>query len=164
MEDTFSFEMVKNYRHRIEEYLAKWMPRELTSRSVDVNSSLTKIWCKLVDMECKMSDQNSHLTEHEAESWCNAMVNDDGTKGPHWTKEQTTSVAETMQVAWGKFTPTDFWVTMNMMYSDYRKSAVIANKNTPEFFAGLATEFLMDTDAPEAGKKLARYYRFVVQD
>lgn len=38
-----------------------------------------------------------HLTHDEAEEWCDSMVNADGTKGCHWTLEQTQDVAKQLQ-------------------------------------------------------------------
>ena len=57
--------------------------------------------------------------------------------------------------------PRDFWLAMNVMYSDFGKVAQKHNLDKPEFFADLADAFLTDPDAQTG--KLARYYRDIVQ-
>lgn len=47
-----------------------------------------------------------HLTHDEAEEWCDSMVNADGTKGCHWTLEQTQDVAKQRNI---NCDPNDFW-------------------------------------------------------
>lgn len=43
--------------------------------------------------------------------------------------------------------PKEFYVTMNMMRSDYSGTAMHYNMDTPEFYAMMAKDFLMDEDA-----------------
>ena len=85
-----------------------------------------------------------HLTHDEAEEWCDSMVNADGTKGAHWTMEQTEQVASQRGITCDK---TDFWAVMNMMYSDFNKVAKNHAVDTPGFYADMAKAFLEDTDA-----------------
>lgn len=49
------------------------------------------------------------------------MKNEDGTKGPHWTVEETTSVANQMGINLKseKHNKWDWFVAMNMIYSDF---------------------------------------------
>lgn len=92
-----------------------------------------------------------HLTHDEAEEWCDTMVNADGTKGCHWTLEQTADVAKQRGINCDK---NDFWAVMNMMYSDYCKIAAKHSVDTPGFYADLAKAFLDDADAVD-GKAYA---------
>lgn len=92
-----------------------------------------------------------HLTHDEAEEWCDTMVNADGTKGGHWTMEQTAEVAKQRGINCDK---NDFWAVMNMMYSDYSKIAAKHSVDTPGFYADLARAFLDDADAVD-GKAYA---------
>ena len=85
-----------------------------------------------------------HLTHDEAEEWCDSMVNADGTKGCHWTLEQTQDVAKQRNITCD---PNDFWAVMNMMYSDYCQVAKRQSVDTPGFYADMAKAFLDDTDA-----------------
>lgn len=92
-----------------------------------------------------------HLTHDEAEEWCDSMMNADGSKGGHWTMEQTAEVAKQRGINCDK---NDFWAVMNMMYSDYSKIAAKHSVDTPGFYADLARAFLDDADAVD-GKAYA---------
>ena len=74
------------------------------------------------------------------------MVNADGTKGCHWTLEQTQDVAKQRNI---NCDPNDFWAVMNMMYSDYCQVAKRQSVDTPGFYADMAKAFLEDTDAAD---------------
>lgn len=87
-----------------------------------------------------------HLTHDEAEEWCDSMVNADGTKGCHWTLEQTQDVAKQRSI---NCDPNDFWAVMNMMYSDYCQVAKRQSVDTPGFYADMAKAFLEDADAAD---------------
>lgn len=80
------------------------------------------------------------------------LVNEDGSKGAHWTLEQTTSVAKSNGIEFTHFNEYDWNYVMNMIYSDYFKSG----GNNTTFYFELAKSFLMDKDAPD-GKAL-KYY------
>lgn len=88
----------------------------------------------------------AHLTHDEAEEWCDSMVNADGTKGCHWTLEQTQDVAKQRNITCD---PNDFWAVMNMMYSDYCQVAKRQSVDTPGFYADMAKAFLEDADAAD---------------
>lgn len=93
-----------------------------------------------------------------AEEWTAAMVNDDGTKGPHWTMEQTNQVARQRNI---DCDPNEFYTAMNYMYSDFYKVAKKHNVNSVDFYADMAKAFLTDKDA--ADNKLALYYEYIVE-
>lgn len=57
--------------------------------------------------------------------------------------------------------PVEFWVSMNMMYSDYSNVARKLNVNNADVYAGMAEAFLKDPDAHE--NKLARYFSIVAE-
>lgn len=80
------------------------------------------------------------------------MTNKDGSRGGHWSVEQTNSVAKQNGVSFDKFNEYDFNYVMNMMYSDYYGS--VPNETSSYF--KLAIAFLEDKDGPD-GKAL-RYY------
>ena len=50
---------------------------------------------------------------------------------------------------------------MNMMYSDYCKTAEKMGVNNAAFYAGLSKAFLEDQDAQP--DKLARYYEYIAR-
>lgn len=86
------------------------------------------------------------------------MENADGTKGPHWSMDQTKQVAAQKNVSEN---PLEFWVAMNMMYSDYCAMAKKHNVNTVDFYVDMAKAFLDDKDAKP--DKLGRYYYSIVK-
>lgn len=100
----------------------------------------------------------AHLTHDEAEEWCDRMANADGTKGPHWTLEQTADVAKQRNIDCDKV---DFWAAMNMMYSDYCKVAKMYSVDNQNFYADLAAAFLRDKDAVTG--KLVEYWDCIVE-
>lgn len=98
------------------------------------------------------------FTEADAKRWAEHMENDDGSKGPHWTLEQATAVANSIGVH------TDPWVwfaALNMMYSDYCTVARKYGMDKPEFYAELARAFLFDKDAPGPTEKISEYYNHI---
>lgn len=88
----------------------------------------------------------AHLTLEDAKRWTSKMQNADGTKGCHWTLEQTQDVAKQRNITCD---PTDFWAVMNMMYSDYCQVAKRQSVDTPGFYADMAKAFLEDADAAD---------------
>lgn len=103
------------------------------------------------------------MTRDDAEAWAAHMENEDGTTGPHWGVDQTTAVAESMGMIWEKVSRPCWWITMNMMYSDYSGVAEKYGVSIAEFYADMARAFLMDKDGPGAKKKLAAYYHGIVE-
>ena len=93
-----------------------------------------------------------HFTKWLLEKALCCMENEDGTKGGHWTVEQTTMVARNNGISFDHFNEYDWNYTMNMIYSDYYGS--VPNETTS--YVKLARKFLEDKDAEE-GKAL-RYY------
>ena len=82
-----------------------------------------------------------HFDEEHAHYAVEGMENEDGTKGPHWTVEETTSVANQMGINLKseKHNKWDWFVAMNMIYSDFYKAvvAMTGSANT-KYFAELA--------------------------
>lgn len=86
-----------------------------------------------------------HFDEEHARYAVEGMENEDGTKGPHWTVEETTSVANQMGINLKseKHNKWDWFVAMNMIYSDFYKAvvAMTGSANT-KYFAELAKAWL----------------------
>lgn len=93
-----------------------------------------------------------HFDEEHAHYAVEGMENEDGTKGPHWTVEETTSVANQMGINLKseKHNKWDWFVAMNMIYSDFYKAvvAMTGSANT-KYFAELAKAWLCDKDISE---------------
>lgn len=104
-------------------------------------------------------NNGQRLSHEEAMNWAREMKNEDGTKGPHWSMEQAKQVMAQKGV---ECDPLEFWLALNMMYSDYckvfRKHGV---GDKIDFYVDMAKAFLDDKDAyPD---KLTRYYDSVVR-
>lgn len=96
-----------------------------------------------------------------AEEWMRGLQNEDGTTGPHWTLDQAKQVMAQKGI---EGSPWEFFVTLNIMYSDYCKVAKKLGVNTVDFYACMAEAFLNDKDAVGGGaEKLAQYYEHIVQ-
>jgi hypothetical protein len=80
------------------------------------------------------------------------MENEDGTRGGHWTLEDTTSVAKQYGIDFSHINQYDWNYVMNMIYSDYYGAV----SNDLSTYVKLAKKFIFDKDAPE-GKAL-KYY------
>lgn len=98
------------------------------------------------------------FNDRMAKEWTAKMENEDGSRGPHWTIEQTKQVQAQRGITCD---PLEFWVAINAMYSDYCKVAKTHNANTIEFYADMAKAFLDDKDAKP--DKLALYYTYIVK-
>ena len=79
------------------------------------------------------------------------MTNKDGSTGEHWTHEQTHAYMNAHE-EYKNLNDLDFYVAMNMMFSDYYKPAY-----TTDAYASMAKDFLTDKDAP--GNKVVRYIK-----
>lgn len=104
------------------------------------------------------SEKTGKLDPKTTEKWMRGLQNEDGTIGPHWTKEQTTQVMKQKNV---ECDPDDFYVAMNVMYSDYYTAAKKANANNVDFYVNMAKAFLDDKDAGVEDKLSAYYYNIV---
>lgn len=92
-----------------------------------------------------------------ADQWMAELQNEDGTTGPHWTYEQ---VRQAMSQKGLQGDPIEYYVVMNMMYSDYCGVAKKLGVNKLDFYTEMSKAFLQDKDAPD--DKLARYYECIV--
>ena len=146
---------IENYKSKLENGLMKYMAMNVDNRSAEAVDSMVKCWQHITEMQ-NMIKKDFEFTPEKAEEWLLNMINEDGTKGAHWSIEQT-----------NKYKPQGIkdyvWdVALNMVYSDYYSVAVANNVNTPEFYVGLAKAFLFDKDAKNPHDKIAAYYNCIV--
>lgn len=106
------------------------------------------------DIEVYLYKENygKHFNHWMLEMALSEMINEDGTKGGHWSVEQTNSVAKQNGISFTHYNEYDWNYVMNMMYSDYYGVA----SNDTSFYAKLSIRFLEDKDAKE-GKALCYY-------
>ena len=98
-------------------------------------------------------DWNNYLTEEEADRIMDGLMNQDGSVGPMWSREQISSAVKGLD---GTLEARTYYnrcalvVTMNMLASDHMASArkFISEERLPEFFYQQAQEQLKDIDRP----------------
>lgn len=145
---------------------------ELCEKPISYSSAERIVTChKAYKILCEMAgghaghDRAEHggetghrLTEAMAKSWTGSMENADGTRGAYWPMEKTEEVRRQRGIA---ADPLEWWVVMNMIYSDYCVVAEKLGTSTAEFYAGMAKAFLDDKDTQP--DKLGRYYEYIVR-
>lgn len=91
-----------------------------------------------------------YLCEEEAREKLKTIINEDGTKGAHWSKTQTDDAARKygVDLTTYKFNDWDFYVALNLSYSDmYNKDFGV------EHYVSIAKSFwLCDKDWVKDGK------------
>lgn len=103
--------------------------------------------------------KDGQLDKETAESWVENMKNEDGTKGPHWTMEQTEQVRRQKNLSCD---PVEFWVAMNAAYSDLCKVAKKHNVNTVDYYVDYVKAFWFN-DEDAVPHKLMAYYENIVK-
>lgn len=85
----------------------------------------------------------------------------DRTDGMKWSRDQTISVGNEIGLDWSKIAKNNWWIVMNMMYSDfYNVAKKVDYADDPKFYAYLAKDWLMDEDIGEG--KLFNYIFHVI--
>lgn len=105
-----------------------------------------------------MRSSDKKLTHEMAEEWMAGIQNEDGSKGPKWTLEETKRVMKQKGI---EVDPVTFWVVMNALYSDYCNVLKKHNVSTIDLYADLACAWIMDKDAVK--DKAGAYYMDVVR-
>lgn len=139
-------------RHEIHELMERPMSRECLGILADL-VYLDKHFPHFGEKE--VTEMHA-VTNDDLINWTKHMKNADGSTSPHWTLEQ---VRQVMQQHGITSDLVEFWVVMNMLYSDGALVAKRYNVDNPSYFADLAKAWLDDKDAHE--DKLARYYKYI---
>ena len=155
---------MKEYMEKLYHKLHEAMEKPVTLGSAEEVGLYAKTISRLEKLDCRADEPDAAAFDREtAIHWAEHMQNADGSTGPHWTMDQTSTVAD----ASGAENDIPHWVfgvTMNMMYSDYYDVARKFGVNVPEFYAELARAFLMDKDGPGPEEKLCAYYRCIAHN
>ena len=93
------------------------------------------------------------IDEHTARKWVKRMDGGERYK-PEQLEQLRNSLCPDCDV-W------EFYVTINAMYSDYCETARKMGVDKPEFYGGLAKDFLKDKDAKP--HKLRRYMEYIAK-
>lgn len=114
------------------------------------------------EYEHKYEKEEKKMTMKEiAEKWTKGMKNEDGTSGPHWSLTETKEVAEKHKMT--KYDEYAWYVTMNMMYSDYYKVIEKLGADPVSFACYMSDAFLGDADSVPANKKVEEYFKHIVK-
>lgn len=102
--------------------------------------------------------QHRKLDEQTAMEWVRSMHNEDGSKSPHWTMDQTRQVMKQKGL---DLEPAEFFAIMNALYSDYDPIFKKHGVSKIEFYADMAKAWLEDKDA--VPNKAMAYYECIVK-
>lgn len=154
-------EQLKTYipklEHSIVSYMTGTPPTPNSAQGITAMLTCLELLKQAERESCAQFDRET------AERWVARMENEDGSTGAHWSMEQTNELAANLGITWDEFSSWCWWVTVNMMWSDYYAVASHFGVATPDFFAELARAFLCDKDAVGAKEKLSAYYCGVVK-
>lgn len=105
-----------------------------------------------------------HFDEEHARKAVSKMENEDGSRGQHWSVEETSALANQYGIRFdSKFNKYDWYVALNMVYSDYYKVIVnMTGSNNSKYFVELAKAWICDKDIDEG--KMWYYYIYVMCD
>lgn len=137
-------------KHHIEDASHEDMV-ELTKETDDFVEEVREHHPEMVDkflMKVNLA-LNPDFTKETAQYVVSKMKNKDGTTGEHWDYETTTKVLEAKGY---NFKPCDWYITLNLIYSDYYKSG-----RADDVYVEMAYDFLSDIDGPE--HKIKRYWK-----
>lgn len=145
---------MREYIEKLHKELHEIAERPVCRGTVEEATEIVTLLCMLKKIEHKHD-----FTEADAHEWTARMENTDGTEGQHWPMEQTTAVMRSRGL---HYDPAVWYAAMNMIYSDYFKTAKKHGVNTVEFFADMTDAFLDDKDAGAPEEKISAYYHCVV--
>lgn len=141
---------------------------ELTVQDLHIIKDLAKSIKLLEDLDTKYNSYNSKTTYIEEQPvnlmmWARSLDNQNGSSGAHWTIDETTNVAYSKGIDFDAISKEDWYMALNMAYSDY---CVIANKygvDNIDFYVDLAKQWLWDDDTINGNDKLDKYYKYIVK-
>ena len=127
---------------KIEHEITQTMEEPMSLHSIEKLNALYKAKRNLNGHEA----HRGRLSREEAHEWVRRMEHEDGTKGEHWTCEQTTQV---MRNKGYEFEPAEWYAIMNAMHADYCEVAKMFGVDNIDFYAAMAKAWLCDEDAVE---------------
>ena len=139
---------------KIEHEITQTMEEPMSLHSIEKLNALYKAKRNLSVHEA----HRGRLSREEASEWVQHMEHEDGTKGEHWTCEQTTQV---MRNKGYEFEPAEWYAIMNAMHADYFKVAKMFGVDNIDFYAAIAKAWLCDEDAVE--DKARQYFEHVAK-
>lgn len=120
--------------------------------------------CKAEYIDLYKSAYGCEISKDLAETWVHSMSVPEGSEcedGERWTIDITTDVGIEMKIDWTKHSKIEWYIAMNMAYSDYYEaSAEEGLEEDPMHYARYAKAWLCDKDVGK--NKLFNYYFDVV--
>lgn len=112
---------------------------------------------RIVRIKTYEMEYGPHFNEEHAKKAVSKMINEDGTKGPHWSIEETTDLAKQHNVHIGDhINKYDWYVALNMIYSDFYKFIVsTTGTNNSKHFVEMVKATYNDYKAKK--EALAKY-------
>ena len=101
-----------------------------------------------------------HFDDEHARKAVSKMENEDGSRGQHWSVEETSALANQYGIRFdSKFNKYDWYVALNMVYSDYYKVIVnMTGSNNSKYFVELAKAWLYVLEIIGTFKKSTNYF------
>lgn len=119
---------------------------------------------RIIRIKAYEAEHGPHFNDEHARKAVNKMENEDGTRGQHWSLEETTALANQYGIRLDeKINKYDWYVALNMVYSDYYRVVVsMTGSNNTKYFVELAKAWMHDKDIDEG--KMWFYYIYVMCD
>lgn len=142
---------------------------KLSCQEVSYVKTLASAWKDLEEIkEEYYPEEVENKSERHKEydvynEWISKMTNEDGTRGAYWSKMETSEVARNNGVTFDTIDEDDWYITMNMIYSDYSHIAKRYGVDSISFYVDLAKQWLWDRDTKNGKCKLMAYYFNVVK-
>ena len=139
---------------KIEHEIMQTMEEPMSLHSVEKLNSLYKAKRNLIGYEAHIG----RLSREEAQEWVQHMEHEDGTKGQHWSYEQTTQVLKNKGY---DINCAEWYAIMNSMHADYCEVAKMFGVDNIDFYSAMAKAWLCDDDAVE--DKARQYWEHVAK-
>lgn len=103
---------------------------------------------------------HNYLSKTEAEEIASKLVNQDGSRGPHWSHETFKAAVESLGAKTEEepfYNCWALWIMANALWSDHHKSLMefVPKEQEPKVYYLMAVEKLKDVDYP---KFIRKYY------
>lgn len=94
---------------------------------------------RIIRIKAYEAEHGPHFNDEHARKAVNKMENEDGTRGQHWSLEETTALANQYGIRLDeKINKYDWYVALNMVYSDYYRVVVsMTGSNNTKYFVEL---------------------------
>lgn len=117
-----------------------------------------KALCLAEESDHSDSEDTPSFNLQMAEEWAGGMVNSDGSRGPHWSMEETRRFQEQFGI---RCDEAKFWAVINSLYSDYQEALVANNASNLKTYVSLAQAWINDEDA--VPDKAYAYFTHIVK-